>query len=194
MKSLPCRPSIVSASVDPVTVSLPIDPMAFSIPSAAPRVYVIVRDETRTGAALIGLTALGGCLPETGTEHGMEPAGIDGARVPGTGVEPIPAPAARPPGALSPLAQVQALESSAALILFLARNPDSPEAGAARAALALRRTPDPAAVLARDAGADAGVVAAFDAAHLAGTAAARADFLAVHAGHPLAAEARFWMP
>ena len=67
----------------------------------------------------------------------LRPAGD--ARVPGTGVEPMLPPRRPGPGDPSPLAQVLDRGSSAALILFLARNPESPEAPAARAALAARR-------------------------------------------------------
>jgi hypothetical protein len=110
----------------------------------------------------------------------------------GMGVEPQ-APRRLPgPGDLTPLEQALAQDASAALIMLLARTPDSPEAPAARAALAARHSPDPAAVTQALAGADAGVVADFDAARLAGTQAAWQAFLSRHGSHPLAVEAAFW--
>ena len=77
--------------------------------------------------------------------------------------------------------------SSGALILFLARYPDGPDAGTVRAALAARRQPDPAPV----GGPDGDIVAAFDRARLDGPATLDA-FAARYPNHPLAAEARRW--
>ncbi|NAZ38175.1 hypothetical protein [Rubellimicrobium sp. CFH 75288] len=85
--------------------------------------------------------------------------------------------------------QAEAAGSSAALIQFLARNPDSPFAEEARARLAARRSPDPPGTAERVAGTDADVVEAFDRARLAGPDALR-GFLAQHGTHPLAEEAR----
>lgn len=88
--------------------------------------------------------------------------------------------------------QAVAAGTSAGLIMFLARNPDTAQAPEARRLLDLRRIPDSPAVIAAAAGGDAGVVAAFDAARLAGTRAAWDMFLARHGGHPLAAQVAFF--
>ena len=77
--------------------------------------------------------------------------------------------------------------SSGALILFLARYPDGPDAGTVRAALAARRQADPAPV----GGPDGDIVAGFDRARLDGPATLDA-FAARYPNHPLAAEARRW--
>ena len=77
--------------------------------------------------------------------------------------------------------------SGGALILFLARYPDGPDAGTVRAALAARRQADPAPV----GGPDGDIVAAFDGARLDGPATLDA-FAARYPNHPLAAEARRW--
>jgi hypothetical protein len=90
--------------------------------------------------------------------------------------------------------QAVAADSNAGLIMFLARNPDSPHADAVRHRLAARRTPDPPAVIRALAGADADVVAEFDAARLAGDPAALRAFIARHGSHPLGAEARRLLP
>ena len=116
--------------------------------------------------------------------------GTPDGRVPGTGVEPMLPPRAAGPGDVGLVAQALADGSNAALIMILARHPGTPEAGVALAALAGRGGPDPAAVTRAVAGADAGVVAAFDAARLNGTAAAWQGFLAAHGSHPLATSAR----
>ena len=98
-------------------------------------------------------------------------------------------------------ARTLAADSSAALILFIARYPDDPLAGEAR--LRLRaRPPDPAPAEGPDgmsdglndgANPDGAIIAQFDAARIAGPAALDA-FALRHAGHPLAAEALrpFW--
>ena len=75
--------------------------------------------------------------------------------------------------------------SGGALILFLARYPDGPDAGTVRAALAARRQADPAPV----GGPDGDIVAGFDRARLDGPATLDA-FAARYPNHPLAAEAR----
>lgn len=111
-------------------------------------------------------------------------------RVPGTGVEPMLPPRAPTAGDQGLVAQALADGSNAALIMILARNPGTPEADAALALLAGRTSADPAAMTQAVAGADAGVVAAFDSARLAGSAAFWQDFLAAHGSHPLAAHAR----
>jgi hypothetical protein len=77
--------------------------------------------------------------------------------------------------------------TSGALILFLARYPEEPAAGPARAALAARRLPD--RVPSDDP--DGDVAAAFDRARLAGPGALDA-FAARHGNHPLGAEALRW--
>ena len=84
------------------------------------------------------------------------------------------------------LAAALAAGTSAALILFLARHPDTAEAGTARAALE-RREPDPAP----PGGPDGDIVAAFDRARPGGPAALDA-FAARYPNHPLAAEAGRW--
>ena len=86
--------------------------------------------------------------------------------------------------------QAVAAGSNAALIMFLARNPASSHAAAARAQLALRRTADASAVTGAVAGTDVSIVAAFDAARLSGDPAALIAFVAQYGNHPLAAEAR----
>lgn len=90
-------------------------------------------------------------------------------------------------------ARTLAADSSAALILFIARYPDDPLAGEAR--LRLRaRSPDLAPPGGPDgADPDGAIIAQFDAARIAGPAALDA-FARRHAGHPLAAEALrpFW--
>jgi len=132
-----------------------------------------------------------------GTPDGLTPGMPDGrtpgtpdGRIPGTGVEPMLPPRAAGPGDVGLVAQALADGSNAALIMILARNPGTADADAALAALAGRGIPDPAAVTRAVAGADAGVVAAFDAARLIGTATAWQGFLAAHGSHPLAATAR----
>lgn len=76
--------------------------------------------------------------------------------------------------------------TSAALIRFISRHPEHPLADRARSLLAGRHEPD-----ARPAsGPDADIHAAFDEARRRDTAEAYAAFIAEHANHPLAAEAR----
>jgi hypothetical protein len=106
-------------------------------------------------------------------------------------IEPIP-PALLDQAESDRLAFEQAVAggSNASLIMFLARNPDSPHAEAARARLAARRSPDAPAAVRTVGGADADIISAFDAARLSGDPAAWRAFLAAHGGHPLAAEAR----
>lgn len=82
-------------------------------------------------------------------------------------------------------AGAEAQGSNAALILFVIRHPEAPEAATARAALAARRSPDPQP----DPGPDGAIIAAFDAARLSGDPGALAAFAARYPGHPLAAEA-----
>lgn len=109
-----------------------------------------------------------------------------------TAVAPVP-PAADPAIAVQrQLDAALAAGTSAALILFLARYPDGPAAEGARAALAVRRAPDPApAAGATPADPDRDIAAAFDRARLAGPAALDA-FAARTGNHPLGAEARRW--
>ncbi len=117
-----------------------------------------------------------------------------------TAVAPVPPPVspAVPPAADPAIAVQRQLDAalaagtSAALILFLARYPDGPAAEGARAALAVRRAPDPApAAGATPADPDRDIAAAFDRARLAGPAALDA-FAARTGNHPLGAEARRW--
>lgn len=79
--------------------------------------------------------------------------------------------------------------SNGALVMFIARYPDEPQAERARVALAERTAPDAT----RRPGPDGDIVGAFDRARLAGPAALAA-FAAAYANHPLAAEALrpFW--
>ncbi len=85
--------------------------------------------------------------------------------------------------------QAVAGNSNAALIFFLARNPDSPYASAARQMLASRRAPDPPGTARAVAGPDAGIIEAFDAARLSGDSGALDGFIASYGNYPLAAEA-----
>lgn len=82
-------------------------------------------------------------------------------------------------------ADAEAAGSNAALILFILRYPDEPQAATARAALAARRSPDPRP----DPGPDGAMIAAFDAARLSGDPAALKAFAAAYPNTPLAAEA-----
>lgn len=79
--------------------------------------------------------------------------------------------------------------SNGALIMFIARNPEEPQAERAREALAARSRPDASPWP----GPDGNIVAAFDRARLGGPAALAA-FAAATPNHPLAAEALrpFW--
>ena len=108
-------------------------------------------------------------------------AGLLGA---GGRAPPLPPPA--DPGAVlaGALAAALADGSNAPLILFIARYPDEPLAGTARAALAGRRRPDPRPAP----GPDGAIIAAFDQARLAGPAALAA-FARAYPAHPLGAEA-----
>ena len=90
--------------------------------------------------------------------------------------------------------QAVAADSSAALIMFLARNPDTVQAPEARQLLAARKTPDSRMVTQSVAGGDADVVGAFDAARLAGTAEGWDAFMALHGGHPLSAQVQYFKP
>ena len=101
-----------------------------------------------------------------------------------------------PPALLTPeesdrlaFAQAVSAGTNAALILFLAREPQNPWIEEARRFLALRRAPDPPTAAAI-AGPDAEVVEAFDEARLANEPAAWDAFLSRHGTHPLAAEAQ----
>jgi hypothetical protein len=116
-----------------------------------------------------------------GVLAGLGAAGLLGAagRAP-----PLPPPADPATVLAQALAAALADGSSAALILFIARYPDEPLTGTARAALAARRRPDPRI----PAGPDGAVIAAFDRARLAGPAALAA-FARAYPNHPLGAEA-----
>lgn len=150
--------------------------------------------------ALLACLGLAGCVP-AGAGPGQGPG--DGGIPPTIPTGPDPGnqvPAGRSPELPAPrpftaadqrraFEAVLAEDSSAALILFLARDPDGPFAAEARARLAGRRTPDPPARILKVAGSDAGVVEAFDAARLSGDPARLRAFAETHRGHPLAAEA-----
>lgn len=103
--------------------------------------------------------------------------------------EPLPPPADDAAVMQSVYEQAVAAGSSAALILFIARNPDHPLADAARRDLAARGTVDPAS----PGGPDGDIIMQFDTARLHGSAALN-GFAARHPGHPLAVEAQrpFW--
>lgn len=128
---------------------------------------------------------------ETGTAEGT----VTMAQIPGD------RPVVAPPYPLTPemsdqLAFEQAIAAgtSAALIMFLARNPGTKQAADVRQLLAARRAPDSPAETEAVAGGDAEVVSAFDAARLAGTRAGWDAFLKRHGGHPLSAQVQYFMP
>ncbi len=96
-----------------------------------------------------------------------------------------------PPGSRvrSPaLDQALSANSNAALIMFLLKRPGDPFLKDARTHLKARLIPDNPAALHAAAGAQADVVAAFDAARLTGTDAAWTGFLARYKASPLADE------
>ena len=96
-------------------------------------------------------------------------------------------PQADPAGAVQRQLDVAlAAGTSAALVLFIARYPDE-TADPARAALAVRRVPDPRP----DSGPDGDIAAAFDQARLAGPGALEA-FAIRNGNHPLGVEALRW--
>lgn len=110
-------------------------------------------------------------------------------------------PAIAPPYNLTPemsdqiaFEQAVAAGNSAALIMFLARNPDTRQAPEVRQLLAARQTPDSLAVTEAVAGGDAEVVSAFDAARLAGTREGWDAFLQRHGGHALSAQVQYFRP
>lgn len=86
------------------------------------------------------------------------------------------------------LDEALAANSSAALIMFLIEHPGDPFVEQARAYLRLRPLPDTDDDLRAAAGAQAPVVAAFDAARRVGTDNAWTDFLARYGEHELAGE------
>lgn len=136
--------------------------------------------------AMLALLAATGCTAAAQ----VPPDAVPG---PGLGIrsEPLPPPAPAGAPEAEEAAAALAAGSSTALIRFLARHPDDPNAPRVRAALAARTTPDDARQQSA-AGAEAEVIAAFDSARLAGTAAAWNDFAARFRGHPLVAEAQAW--
>lgn len=110
-------------------------------------------------------------------------------------------PATSPPYFLTPemsdqlaFEQAVAAGSSAALIMFLARNPEAKQTTEARQLLAARRTPDSSQATEAVAYTDADVVRAFDAARLAGTREGWDAFMKLHGGHPLSAQVQYFMP
>ncbi|WP_112873034.1 hypothetical protein [Paracoccus endophyticus] len=148
--------------------------------------------------SLIATLLAAGCLAAGSTpdaEPGATPAdppppGVQGMRPDRSDPLPPPAPAGAPERAEAEAALADG--SNAALILFLARHPDDASAPRIRAALAARRTPDDPAQGRAAAGGEAGVIAAFDAARLAGTPEAWQGFARRHPNHPLTAEAARW--
>jgi len=110
-------------------------------------------------------------------------------------------PAISPPYFLTPemsdqlaFEQAIAADNSAALIMFLARNPDTKQVTEVRQLLAARKTPDNLVVIEAVAAGDAEVVRAFDAARLAGNRESWDAFMKLHGGHPLAAQVQYFMP
>lgn len=103
--------------------------------------------------------------------------------------DPLPPPPDNVAGMRASYEQAVAADTGAALILFIARNPDHPLADAARRDLAARPTADRVS----PGGPDGDIILQFDAARLGGRAALD-GFAARHPGHPLAVEARrpFW--
>jgi hypothetical protein len=84
------------------------------------------------------------------------------------------------------LNEARAANTNAALIVFLMRNPTGPRADEARRLLDARRIPDPPGTAS---GPDAGVIAAFDAARLQGSAAGLQAFITRYGPNPLVPEA-----
>lgn len=132
------------------------------------------------------------CVPTSGSDAApLAPA------APAQTGRMIPADPPAPPGqrARSPaFDQAQAARNSSALILFLIHHREDPALASVRDVLAHRRLPDSRATVLATAGPEAEVVAAFDAARLAGTAAARQDFLARYPDHVLASEIWGFIP
>lgn len=142
--------------------------------------------------ALFAIIAATGCnaaaqVPPGG---GAEGGGPEGGGL-GIRSEPLPPPAPRGAPEAHEAAAALADGSSTALIQFLARHPDDPAAPRVRAALAARTAPDQPGRIAA-AGGEAEIVAAFDAARRAGTAAAWDAFTRRFGDHPLVAEAEAW--
>lgn len=161
----------------------------------------IARARKPLGAALcMGLcTAIAACVPAsdgvasprpaTGSEQTDPMTSPPNPDLSSTGRAP---PGSRPRSAA--FDQALMARSNAALILFLIHHRDDPALASVREVLAHRSRPDSPAVLAGTARAEAAVIGAFDAARLAGTAAAWQDFLARYPGHVLASEVPFFMP
>lgn len=156
-----------------------------------------------TGAAVLA-TVFSGCVPEpfaaAETRHPVQqrpelPAGTfrggPGAMTGDPRVPNVPLHSDRELDRLGFEAAV-AQGSNAALIMFLARNPQSTHAAEARRLLAQRRNPDTPATIRAAAGADADIVAQFDSARLSGDPAKIRVFILRHADHPLATEAQRW--
>jgi len=171
------------------------------------RVYGWPAGGGATAAVMAACLMLPACLPDTGrTEQAGAGQQEDAQMTPGgTKDVPEPAPAGRSPDIPPPVlddaesarriyAQALAQDSNAALIMYLARNPDTPQAADARLRLAIRRNPDAHGAAQAVAGMDAGLVSEFDAARLAydagaGDAGPLHAFMAQYHSHPLAAEA-----
>lgn len=105
--------------------------------------------------------------------------------------EPLPPPAPSGVPEAQEAEAALAAGSNSALIRFLARHPADPQAGRIRQALAARTRPDSANQIAA-VGADAEVIAAFDAARLSDSAGEWKAFQDRYRSHPLAAEADRW--
>lgn len=136
--------------------------------------------------AMLALVAAAGCTAAAQVPPDPGPGGPLGIRS-----EPLPPPAPAGTAEAEEAAAALADGSSTALIQFLARHPDDPAAPRVRAALSARSAPDDPARIAAEGG-EAGIVADFDQARRAGTAAAWDAFAARYRGHPLAAEAERW--
>ncbi len=117
---------------------------------------------------------------------GLTFASLAGASLAGAALGESLPPPDEAAGLARVLARAEARGDNAALIAFIARNPDEPLAERARAALRARPLPDPTPAD----GPDGAIFLAFDRARLsADPAAALADFARTYSGHPLAAEA-----
>lgn len=144
-------------------------------------------------SAAVALTAVAGCAPNATAATVEENPTV----AQNQGDQPaIAAPNFLTPEMSDQLAFEQAVAAgnSAALIMFLARNPDTKQAPEVRQLLAARSTPDNRTVTEAVAAGDAEVVSAFDTARLTGTRDSWDTFLKRHGGHPLAAQVQYFMP
>lgn len=138
---------------------------------------------------MIGL-ALDGCGPVAQAQEKMTKIPEHLYSSPPLRSEEIPPPAPVSGQDRRQLDQAVAAGSSAALVMFLSRFPDSSLVPEARADLKSRVKPDPEGVTRQVAESDAEVVMAFDRARLSGDSAQVSAFIAQYAPHPLTIEAR----